>query len=379
MKKKKILLCLGTRPDAIKMCPLYLRLRENPNLETYILSSGQHREMTDEVLDFFSVRADFDLEIMKKGQSPSYVVSKILEKAPPLLDRVSPDLVLVHGDTATALGCALAAHENKIPVGHVEAGLRSGDITSPFPEEGYRKRITELSAVHFAPSESARNNLLAEGVSANNIYVTGNTVIDAMLYARENSNKICADVKNIDYEKPLVLLTCHRRENLGDGAAQLFSAVKRLLCDFDSLSVLFPMHKNEQIRAAYANAKITNTRMLVCEPLDYASFLYAMQRCRFIISDSGGVAEEAAYLGKPTVIARDKTERTEAISEGPALLCGTDTRKIYETGAVLLTDTDFYRSVAMRRYEYGDGYACKRIESAVADHFKKRADREKDK
>lgn len=365
---KKLLLCIGTRADAIKMAPLCRSLDNNPAFETCILSSGQHREMCRDALGFFSVEPDIDLDIMKDGQDPEYVLSELSRLMPRILEAEAPDAVLVHGDTATALGCARAAHEKNIRVAHVEAGLRSGDERSPYPEELFRREISRIASFHFAPVESARENLLAEGVQADRIFVTGNTVIDALLCAMEREDKASALVRDFaksSEEHPLVLLTLHRRENHGDRAEKLFLAVDKLLADNDKLSVLFPMHKSRNVREAFSRTAPHSERFIVCEPLDYPSFVYAMGKCRFIISDSGGVVEEASFLSKPTVYARDHSERKEAETKGPAILCGADGDSLYRTATRLLEDSEFYATVSERKFVYGDGKACERISKAL--------------
>ena len=365
---KKLLLCIGTRADAIKMAPLCRCLHIHPAFETCILASGQHREMCRDALTFFSVVPDIDLDIMREGQSPEYVLSELSRLMPEVLESEAPDAVLVHGDTATALGCARAAKAAGITLVHIEAGLRSGDERSPYPEELYRREISRLASLHFAPVESARVNLRSEGVAEERIFVTGNTVIDALLLAQERSaavnDKVCEMTGG---KRPFLLLTLHRRENHGERSERLFSAVDRLLSENRELSVLFPMHKNEKVREAFARTAPHSERFVVCEPLDYPSFIYAMEKCRFIISDSGGVVEEASYLSKPVVYARDRSERPEAETAGPAILCGSDAETIYGAASRLLSDGEYYDSTAERKFVYGDGHASERIAKKLAE------------
>jgi len=365
---KKLLLCIGTRADAIKMAPLCRRLQNSSAFETRILASGQHREMCRDALRFFSVVPDIDLNIMREGQQPEYVLSELARLMPSVLEDEAPDAVLVHGDTATALGCARAAKEKKIRVVHIEAGLRSGDERSPYPEELFRREISRIASFHFAPVESARDNLLAEGVEDCRIFVTGNTVIDALLCALQANKKTDAHVSpSAKCKQPFVLLTLHRRENHGERAEKIFSAVDRLLESNSGLCVLFPMHKSKSVREAFSRTSPHSERLAVCEPLDYPSFIYAMEKCRFIISDSGGVVEEASYLAKPVVYARDRSERREAETQGPAVLCGADGEMLYEAASRLLLDVEYYASFSARRFDYGDGHASERIVKALED------------
>ena len=367
MDKKRILVCLGTRAEAVKLCPLYLELKKCDAFDTLLLCSGQHIEMADSVLEFFGVRADFRLELMKHSQTPEYIVDALTERLPPIFDLIRPDAVLVQGDTATAFGCALAAKEAGVAVGHIEAGMRSGNEASPYPEEIFRKRISTLARFHFAPSELEKENLLREGIEREHIYVTKNTVIDALLIALEREDGASPLVRSIDYTKPTLMLTCHRRENIGQRMARLFSDIKRLLRENEQLQIIYPIHKSEQIRRIYSEAGIDTERLILTEPLDYPSFVYAMSRCNFIISDSGGVLEEASYLGIPCIIARDTTERDMAFSAGGAMLCDGDLSSVYVTAKKLLCDSALYSSLREKRYEFGDGKASKRIVKILSE------------
>ncbi len=371
--KHTLLMCIGTRADAIKMCPLYHRLRALEWADVKLVNCGQHKEMTDSVLGFFSVRSDYSLSVMEKDQDPDEVVSRVRARIAEVIKCTSPSLVLVHGDTASALGCALGCADASVPAAHVEAGLRTGDESNPYPEEIYRKRITSLCSYHFAPTNRARENLLREGVSEARIFTVTNTVIDALCYALSLPECACDKVKSINYSRPTVLLTCHRRENLsggGDsGAVRIFSAVQRLLRELPELQVLFPIHKNGRVRELFFGQNIECGRLTVCEPLDYPSFVYALSRATLVISDSGGVCEEAAYLGVPLMIVRGTTEREEALTLGSAILSGTDSTQIYKRALSLLSDADIRAKYQKPTRAFGSGDASERIAAVLSGIF----------
>lgn len=360
-QKSKILVCAGTRADSIKMCPLYLELAQQGWADVYFCNSAQHTEMTDGVLSFFGVRADRTLSVMSAGQSPDVTVSRTAAGALEYISELMPDVMLVHGDTASALGFALAGYEAGICVCHIEAGLRSGDESCPYPEEIYRKRISAYSSYHFAPTERAEKNLLSEGVSESRIFTVGNTVIDALKTAKEREAEACAFVRGHDFEKPTVLFTLHRRENFPGGAREVFLAVKDLLCAYPELSVIFPIHKSEAVRKAFYECGVSHPRLILCEPLDYPSFVYAMRRSIFVISDSGGVCEECGFLGIPAVIARERTERTESILEGCAMLCAPKRELLYSTCGRLLSERAELEKMKRKTAAYGTGGTCARI------------------
>ena len=364
--KTRILICIGTRADAVKMAPLCRVFRESTEFETIIMTSGQHREMCDRVLRYFSVEPDCDLCVMEHGSDPDSVVERVRKGAKQVISELSPDIVAVHGDTSTALGCTLAASEMCVRIAHIEAGLRSGDLSSPYPEEGYRRRISKLAYYHFAPTEAAEKNLLSEGISGERVWVCGNTVIDALRLAMENMS---IDRDGLYGAGGYVLLTCHRRENRGAPSGRIFGAVGRLLEGHSGVRVLFPIHKSGAVRADFAASGLENDRLTVCEPLDYPDFVRALCECRFVISDSGGVCEEASYLGVPTLYVREKTERAEAAESGPVIMCGSDEEKILSYASRLLDDDDFYRNIRSRRYEYGDGGVSRRIAGLLSEQF----------
>ena len=364
---KKLLVCAGTRADSIKMCPLYMELVHRDGLRVYFCNSAQHTEMTDGALGFFGVSADATLSVMRHGQTPDEVVERVEDGAREYIRAISPDVMLVHGDTASALGFALAGRGEGIPLCHIEAGLRSGDESCPYPEEIYRKRISALCDYHFAPTERARQNLLSEGIADTRIFVVGNTVIDALNYAECREDMACSLVRSIDYSHPTMLLTLHRRENFsGSGADAVFSAVARLLELIPDLCVVYPIHKSEQVRAAFEKSGLSCERLILCEPLDYPSFVYAMKHATLILSDSGGVCEEAGYLGAPVVIARDRTERQESIDDGCAILCPPEKQRIIDTLTPLLT-TDSIKKLQKPTTAYGTGDASALIADVLCE------------
>ncbi len=355
--KKRILLCIGTRADALKMAPLALKLREDGEVECVVLCTGQHREMCREALSVFSVTPDIDLDIMEREQTLEHIEEKLREKFPPVLENVRPELVLVHGDTASARWCAEMAHKAGIKIAHIEAGVRSHDLNNPYPEEGYRRYISSVAAYHFAPTDRCRENLRSEGVFDGSIFTVGNTVIDALCMAREKAK--ASDVRLP--RSPYILLTCHRRESRGERAREIFRAADRICGKYPSYSVLFPMHKSEAVHLDFSLSGISAERFFVCEPLEYPSFIKAMECSDFIISDSGGVIEEASYLGKPVIVAREASDRPEAQSSGSAMLSGTDGESIVSLCERLICDRAFYAEKCARKFAYGDGHASDRI------------------
>ncbi len=372
MTKKRILVCVGTRADAIKMCPLYLALKKRQELEVLLLNCGQHLELADGVLCYFGVCADYSMSVMQRGREPDATVATVRDRMRTLLENESADVILVHGDTASALGCAEAGAEARIAVYHIEAGLRTGDESDPWPEEGYRKRISSLCSVHFAPTEKAKENLLAEGVEEDRIFVVGNTVTDALCRELAHPTEPCDGIKSLDYTRGVLLLTCHRRENLTEqdgavGAVEIFSAVRRLLEDFPRLTVVFPIHKNERVRELYAHSGIECERMLLCEPLNYPSLIYLLSRATLTLSDSGGICEEAVSLGTPAVIARKRTERPEAVECGIAVLAGRDADRIYSECARIIKNPPPSIVRGFSASVFGDGCVSRRIADIIAD------------
>jgi UDP-N-acetylglucosamine 2-epimerase (non-hydrolysing) len=370
MKPVKIITIFGTRPEAIKMAPLIKGLAEEESIQLSVCVTAQHREMLDQVLGLFEICPDYDLDIMVPGQDLFNLTCRILQGLQPILDKLRPDLVLVHGDTTTTMAASLAAYYFKIPVGHIEAGLRTGDKYAPFPEEINRKVSGVVSSLHFAPTDLARQNLLREGVADSSIFVTGNTVIDALMWT---VNKIKSDetlrLKNdaefdfLDPHKKLVLVTGHRRENFGKGFENICQALAEIAANHPDAEIIYPVHLNPQIQKPVQ--KILGDKHLpnvyLIEPVGYLPFVYLMNRCHLIITDSGGVQEEAPSLGKPVLVMRDVTERPEAVDAGTVKLVGTNRQKIVEETALLLRDHDAYTKISNSHNPYGDGMAVGRI------------------
>ena len=380
---KKILLVFGTRPEAIKMAPLVKKLQSNPEeFQTIVCVTGQHREMLDQVLRLFDITPDYDLNIMKPNQDLYDITSRILLGMRDVLKEVQPDIVLVHGDTTTSTASALAAFYQQIPVGHVEAGLRTGNIYSPWPEEVNRLITGRIAALNFSPTPLAEQNLLREGVKVDSIVVTGNTVIDAlqMVVARlENDTTLSAEVqttvKKMGYdtarlseERRMVLITGHRRENFGEGFLNICHAIKNLATAYPDVDFVYPMHLNPNVRKPVLEILGEGAdNVYLIEPLDYLPFVYMMQQSTLILTDSGGVQEEAPGLGKPVLVMRDITERPEAVEAGTVLLVGTDQQKIEQGVTTLLEDVATYRRMSEAVNPYGDGLACERIVKKLAE------------
>ncbi|NLI94337.1 MAG: UDP-N-acetylglucosamine 2-epimerase (non-hydrolyzing) [Erysipelotrichaceae bacterium] len=356
---KKVMLVFGTRPEAIKMCPLVNELKARKNIQTVVCVTGQHREMLDAVLDVFDVNPDYDLSIMQKNQTLFDITTNILNKIKAVLEKEKPDVVLVHGDTSTTFVTALAAFYLQIPIGHVEAGLRTYNIYSPYPEEFNRQAVSIIANYNFAPTNLAKEVLIKEGKDPNTIYVTGNTVIDALK----------TTVKE-DYSHPLInwvgdsrliLITAHRRENLGAPMERMFRAIKRIVDKHEDIKVIYPIHMNPQVREIAKTIFEDHPRIKLIEPLDVVDFHNFMNAAHLIITDSGGIQEEAPSLGKPVLVMRDTTERKEAIEAGTVKLVGTNEETIYKTFDLLLTSKAEYNKMAKANNPYGDGLASKRI------------------
>lgn len=363
----KTLCVFGTRPEAIKMAPLALALSADPRFDAKVCVTGQHRQMLDQVLDLFDLIPDFDLNIMKPGQDLSDITSAILKGMKQVFSDFRPDVVLVHGDTATTFASTLAAYYHQIPVAHVEAGLRTGNMYSPWPEEGNRKLTGALATLHFAPTETSRQNLLREGTT-NGVEVTGNTVIDALLQVVTKLQKEVTLQQSLDRQfdflRPgsrLVLVTGHRRENFGGGFERICQALAETATAFPDIEIVYPVHLNPNVSEPVNRllAGIDNIHLI--EPLDYLPFVYLMNRAYLILTDSGGIQEEAPSLGKPVLVMRDTTERPEAVAAGTVKLVGTDVAAITSGLRTLLTDERAYQSMAYAHNPYGDGKACLRI------------------
>lgn len=377
MKTLKVFSVFGTRPEAIKMAPLVKELEKKKEIDSKVLVTAQHREMLDSVLALFEITPDFDLNIMKHGQTISDITSRVIYGVGEIFEREKPDIVLVHGDTTTTFAAALAAFYQKIPVGHVEAGLRTGNIYSPYPEEMNRKLTGSLSTYHFSPTVMNRDNLLRENVNEKNILITGNTVIDALLSvtAKEYSFED-ETINQIDGSKQrLVLLTCHRRENWGEPMEHIFSAIAELTKKHEDIVVVFPMHKNPLVRELAHRYMGDNDRIRLIEPLDYEPFANLMKKAYFILTDSGGIQEEAPGLGKPVLVLRTETERPEAVEAGTVKLAGVEKEEVLHLADRLLSEPDFYNEMACATNPYGDGKASKRI----ADFLVERKDEIQDK
>ena len=356
---KKIMLVFGTRPEAIKMCPLVNELKTRDNMQTIVCVTGQHRQMLDQVLEAFHVVPDYDLSIMKEKQTLFDITTNILSRIREVLETVKPDVVLVHGDTSTTFVTALACFYLQIPVGHVEAGLRTYNIYSPYPEEFNRQAVGIVSRYNFAPTEMSRNNLISEGKDPAKIYVTGNTAIDALkTTVREDYTH-----RELDWaaDSRLIMITAHRRENLGEPMHNMFRAIRRIIDEHDDVKAIYPIHMNPVVRAA-AEAELGGCdRIRIIEPLDVLDFHNFLARSYMILTDSGGIQEEAPSLGKPVLVMRDTTERPEGIAAGTLKLVGTDETVIYENFKLLLEDKDAYDAMSHASNPYGDGFACKRI------------------
>lgn len=366
----KVLTVFGTRPEAIKMTPLVWALKQDPQINCRVAVTAQHREMLDQVMGLFQIIPDYDLDIMQKGQTPFEITSRALLGLRDVLLRERPDLVLVHGDTSTTFAGALAAYYLQIPVGHVEAGLRSGNKYSPFPEEMNRRLTGTLCDLNFAPTQKAKENLLREGHDPATIYVTGNTVIDTLLRIVDKEYKFSDPVlRKIDFASQRVLvLTTHRRENLGEPMRQIYAALRDIVNEFPDVVVVFPVHKNPAVRRVAEKELGDIEKIKLIEPLDYQPFANLMDRAYLILTDSGGLQEEAPSLGKPVLVLRENTERPEAIEAGTVELVGLEREKIYQTTKKLLTNQDAYNLMAKAVNPYGDGKASRRIIEAL-HHF----------
>lgn len=356
---KKIMLVFGTRPEAIKMCPLVNELKSRENVETIVCVTGQHRQMLDQVLEAFHVVPDYDLSIMKDKQTLFDITTNILNKIKTVLEEVRPDVVLVHGDTSTTFVTALACFYLQIPVGHVEAGLRTYNIYSPYPEEFNRQAVGIISKYNFAPTELSKQNLLKEGKQADTIYVTGNTAIDAL------KTTVCPDYTHPHLEwaqdSRLIMITAHRRENLGEPMKHMFRAIRRVMDEHPDVKAIYPIHMNPVVRQTADEILGGEERIRIIEPLEVLDFHNFLARSYMILTDSGGIQEEAPSLGKPVLVMRDTTERPEGIAAGTLKLVGTDEEIIYQNFKLLLENADAYAAMSNASNPYGDGFACKRI------------------
>jgi len=376
---KRVLIVFGTRPEAIKMAPLVLAFQEHSTeVESKVCVTAQHREMLDQVLDIFDITPDYDLNIMKPGQDLYDVTSNILLGMKEVLEEYSPDVVFVHGDTTTTIATAMSAFYQKIPVAHVEAGLRTGDIYSPWPEEANRKLTSQITNYHFTPTQTSKENLLKENVTEEDIYVTGNTVIDALYWVLNKiekdinlkstlSDRIKSDFTPFGNEERLVLITGHRRENFGQGFLDMCSAIKNLAETHPDVNFVYPVHLNPNVQKPVLELLSGIKNVYLIAPLDYEPFVYLMSKAYLILTDSGGIQEEAPSLGKPVLVMRDTTERPEAVEAGTVKLVGTNPDTIVNEVNKLLTDTLLYESMSQAHNPYGDGKACQKIVNIIKE------------
>ena len=363
----KVMSVFGTRPEAIKMAPLVKKLNADPDIESVLCVTAQHREMLHQVLELFELKPDYDLNIMKPNQTLAMITANVLTGMEDVLIKERPDIVLVHGDTSTTFSAALAAFYQKIPVGHVEAGLRTYDMYSPFPEEVNRVLTGHMASIHFAPTERNRSNLMKEGIPEDRIAITGNTVVDALLEVAGKPYEFEDEtLKNIDFEnKRVIAVTCHRRENLGEYMVHIFSAIREIAEEFEDVEVVYPVHLNPKVRAT-ANEILSGCENVhLIDPLSYQPFVNLMAKSYFIITDSGGMQEEAPSLGKPVLVVRRETERPEALAAGTVKLAGVEQATIAAMARELLTDRSAYDAMAHAENPYGDGHACEKIIEAL--------------
>lgn len=376
---KKILSIFGTRPEAIKMAPLVNFLQESESFESVVCVTAQHREMLDQVLDIFRIKPDFDLDIMKNRQSLTDIMVNALTGLDNVIKEVQPDMVLVHGDTSTTFSGALGAYYNKVQLGHVEAGLRTFNKYYPYPEEMNRRLTGALADIHLSPTGNSKSNLLAEGVSENNIYITGNTVIDALKTTVRKDYVFNNPVlKALDFSKRIIMVTAHRRENLGEPLENICLALKDIIQNYKDTEIVYPVHMNPAVRDTAFSILGNHDRIHLIDPIDVMEMHNLMDRCYLVLTDSGGLQEEAPSLGKPVLVLRGETERPEAIEFGTLKLAGTERKNIYDMTALLLEDEKEYHSMANAVNPYGDGFASERIGESILYHFRERKERPKD-
>tara|TARA_Y100000588_G_scaffold65221_1_gene65094 strand:+ start:9876 stop:10997 length:1122 start_codon:yes stop_codon:yes gene_type:complete len=371
---KKVLVVFGTRPEAIKMAPLVHALAVDERFEVKCCVTAQHREMLDQVLELFEIVPDYDLNLMKSGQTLNDVTARIVQDLKPVLQKFKPDVVLVHGDTATTFAASLAAYYEQIEVGHVEAGLRTGNIYSPWPEEANRRLTGVLTKYHFAPTETSKNNLVSENFDSKNIYITGNTVIDALLMTKEKidsdnaiKSELASQFSYLDDNKKLILVTGHRRESFGSGFERICEALARVAKLYPNTQILYPMHLNPNVREPVSRILGNIENIILIEPQQYLPFIYLMDKAHIILTDSGGIQEEAPSLGKPVLVMRETTERPEAVEAGTVKLVGTDISVIESTIGELLINQTTYEQMSFAHNPYGDGNASTRICNYLAE------------
>ncbi len=371
MDKLKILVVFGTRPEAVKMAPLIKELEKEKDIVTKVCVTGQHREMLDQMLKVFDIKPDYDLDIFKSGQTLTEVTCKSLVGVENVVKEFQPDLLLVQGDTTAVFAGALAAFYNGVKIGHVEAGLRSGDLYSPFPEEANRMLTGIVTNLHFAPTTQARDNLIKEGYDESKIFITGNTAIDALHMVLDKNYKFEDDViNNIDFEnKKVIVMTAHRRENIGEYMENIFGAIKDVADNNEDVEIIYAMHKNPKVREIAVKVLGNNKRVHLTEPIDYLPFANLLSKCYLIVTDSGGIQEEAPSLGKPVLVVRRETERPEGIEAGTARLIGVDKDEIYKNINLLINDKEEYLKMANAVNPYGDGTAAKNIVKVIKNNL----------
>lgn len=364
----KVLTIFGTRPEAIKMAPLVMAMKGNKNFQSKICVTGQHKEMLDQVLNLFQIYPDYNLNVMKKNQSLNDITTTILEGLSPILIKFKPNIILVQGDTTTAFASSIAAFYQKIKIGHIESGLRTGDIYSPWPEEGNRRLISAIADYHFAPTSIAKNNLISENIDKSKILVTGNTVIDSLLWVKDKINKDEGLFKNLEKKfsylnplKNLILVTCHRRESFGEGLKKICFSLKEIASKNSDVEILLPVHPNPQVTETIKCELKEIDNIFLVKPQSYLSFCYLMDKAKIILTDSGGIQEEAPSLGKPVLVMRNTTERPEGISSGTVKLVGIKIKKIINETNSLLSNSKKYKQMSQAKNPYGDGKASKRI------------------
>lgn len=367
MKLGKVMVVFGTRPEAIKMAPVIKELKKVQDIETRVVVTAQHREMLDQVLQLFSIKPDYDLNLMKDKQDLYSITTGVLNGVKEIMEKEQPDLVLVHGDTSTTFAAALAAFYQKIPVGHVEAGLRTRNKYSPYPEEMNRSLTGRLAELHFAPTDVSRENLLAESTASFKIWVTGNTVIDALMDTVNPDYEFTEELKGINFKHRIILVTTHRRENWGDHMRDIYEALLQLVEEFSDVDIVFPVHKNPTVKDLAVEMLGNRERIHLLEPLEYEVFANLMNASYIVMTDSGGMQEEAPSLGKPVLVLRDTTERPEAIQAGTVKLVGTVKEHVYEAAKLLLVDRQKYDEMAHSINPYGDGKAAHRIVKVIKD------------
>ncbi len=365
----KVMTIFGTRPEAIKMAPVVKELKKVVDIDTKVVVTAQHREMLDQVLQLFSIQPDYDLDLMKQQQDLFSITCGVLEGMKDILEKERPDLVLVHGDTTTTMAASLAAFYARIPVGHVEAGLRTRNKYSPYPEEMNRTLTGRIADLHFAPTDTSRENLLHEATARFKIWVTGNTVIDALLETVEQAYEFGPEFAGIDFGKRLLVVTTHRRENWGEPMREIYRALIDLVEEFPDVEAVFPVHKNPVVRDVARELLEGRERIHLLEPLEYQPFANLLKASYLVLTDSGGLQEEAPSLGKPVLVLRDTTERPEAVQAGTVKLVGTNRKRVYKEAHLLLADADEYNKMARAINPYGDGKAARRIAKVITEYL----------